>query len=165
MGCHPNTVKFLDWFYKTQKIAPKREVFMVMEFASNNSLPEFINSTFIGKDSKIPNPIIQQIALQVANALLLFHSLDIVWRDFSPDNILVFDYFSNSNQIKVKIADFGITKQINDDKTRAIGKIKWGNPSFIQNINKKYIPKPEDDNYVFGTFLYYLWTKKNSFRK
>ena len=79
---------------------------MMLEYASNNSLSKYISKKF-SNDDTLPFEIIQQIALQTANALLFLHILEIVWRDCSDDNILVFDS-NDENQITIKISDFGI---------------------------------------------------------
>ena len=69
------------------------------------------NFTFHFEESK-------KIAMQITSALKFVHNLKIAHRDLKPSNILWFRY--GNHQPIVKIADFGISRNINEEINNAI---------------------------------------------
>lgn len=63
-------------------------------------------SAFIGKF--VEEAVVQDMARQILSAIIYLHGRNITHRDIKPDNILV----SAHNPLTLKVADFGLSKQI-----------------------------------------------------
>lgn len=70
-----------------------------MEYAPCGSL-----SRFISPDSLLSEATVKLVAKQLASALDFIHSLKLVHRDISPENVLVFQ----QDLSKIKLCDFGV---------------------------------------------------------
>ena len=89
---HPNIVEFLDAFQHGEHYV------IVMEYVSGGSLHELI--------SKGPLPLdrANRIALELCDALIRSHHLNIVHRDIKPENVLI------AEDGTPKLADFGVAR-------------------------------------------------------
>ncbi|KAF7547010.1 hypothetical protein G7Z17_g8020 [Cylindrodendrum hubeiense] len=85
----------LGWFENDNSL------FIIMEYIKHGDLQQYLTKPF-------PEPEVQQIALQVAEALQLMHESGFAHRDLKPGNILV---SQKGPAWWVKIADFGISKR------------------------------------------------------
>jgi len=119
--------------------------FFVMEFIDGTSL-----SALIKKSGFIPEQQTIDIAIQVASALNHAHSNNIVHRDIKPENILL------TKENTVKIADFGLCKDITDPAiTQAgiiLGTINYISPEQAQGLEDIDI---RSDIYSFGITLFH----------
>jgi serine/threonine protein kinase len=89
---HPNIVKFLDSFeYEGQYV-------IVMEYVAGGSLHGLI------KKGPIPVEHVRDIALELCDALVRSHHLNIIHRDIKPENVLL------TEDGKPKLADFGVAR-------------------------------------------------------
>ena len=89
---HPNIVKFLDTFeYESQYV-------IVMEYLVGGSLHDLI------KKESIPVEHARGITLELCDALIRSHHLNIIHRDIKPENVLV------TEDGKPKLADFGVAR-------------------------------------------------------
>jgi len=94
---HENVCTLYDFIVK-DKIS-----FMVMQYIEGKPLKDIINEGTLSFKDKI------DIALQICDGLNAIHSKGIVHRDLKPSNILI------TNDRKVKIIDFGVSKFIKTD--------------------------------------------------
>ena len=109
---------------------------------------------------------------QVAEALDYLHTKNFVYRDLKPENILVWKYpipetqwCNNSNAIYLKVADYGISKQVSPQGIRGIeGTRPYLPPEVILHGGREAYSK-KLDVYAFGMFLYYLVTFMSPFEK
>jgi len=73
------------------------------------------------------------------------HEKNIIYRDLKPENILL------DEKGDIKLADFGLSKQTNDDKTKSF----CGSPAYLspEMLSQKGAGK-ESDLYGIGAVLY-----------
>ncbi|PKQ70131.1 serine/threonine-protein kinase [Raineya orbicola] len=86
------------------------EAFLIMEFAEGLPL-----DTIIEKNGKLPEPLAQELLIQMAEALAYAHSQGVIHRDIKPSNFII------SPENRVKVLDFGIAKML-DETSRHLTK-------------------------------------------
>lgn len=89
---HPNIVKFIDAFENESQYV------IVMEYVSGGNLQDLI------KQGRLPIEDAKRIALELCDALIRSHHLNIIHRDIKPENVLLTD------DGKPKLADFGVAR-------------------------------------------------------
>lgn len=86
---------------------------LVLAFAPQGSLQDTLDS-YSTNSCKLSLYCIQQIILQISQALAYLHAENIIFRDLKSDNVLVWSIpapHTESNQkIDVKLADFGVSR-------------------------------------------------------
>ena len=139
---HKNIIKgfdagFVDGYY-----------YFAMEYIDGTSL-----SSLIKKFGFIPEQQTMDIAIQVTSALNHAHSNNIVHRDIKPENILI-----NKDNI-IKIADFGLCKDITDPAITQVGiilgTINYISPEQAQGLEDIDI---RSDIYSLGITLFHTLT-------
>lgn len=151
-NCH-NTVQV----FTSEKMDSER--ILVMEFAPNGSLADFIY-----KNKRLPEwDQVFRWAVDIAKGLKELHANRIVHRDIKPQNILL------GENLEAKIADFG-SAQIPGVETSYTDKVhRHKQPGTIEyqplelfNNSTSTLP-PSVDIYAFGCVLYELLTGKQFF--
>ena len=138
---HPNIIKMLDC-YETDE-----NYFIVLEYMRGGELFEkIIEKEFFTEEE----------AVNVLNTLLdavgYCHSKGIIHRDLKPENIL---YESEEEDSLLKIADFGVSKILNNPKeliSTVIGSSSYIAPEVLQGF--KYTSKC--DIYAIGNIFYII---------
>ncbi|KAL5103791.1 Serine/threonine-protein kinase MARK2 [Taenia crassiceps] len=133
---HPNIVKLYE------VIESDRHVYLVMEFAANGELFEYLvsNGRMREKDARIK-------FRQIVSAVQYCHQKNIVHRDLKAENLLLdADY-------NIKLADFGFSNTFRADKKldTFCGSPPYAAPELF--LGKKYIG-PEVDVWSLGVILY-----------
>jgi serine/threonine-protein kinase len=82
---------------------PPSTAFIVMELVPGETLRDLI-----ARCGPLPVPLAVDIAAQVADALAYAHARGLVHRDIKPANVLLGD--DDGDEVRVKVADFGIAK-------------------------------------------------------
>mmetsp|Transcript_7611 Transcript_7611/g.10799 ORF Transcript_7611/g.10799 Transcript_7611/m.10799 type:complete len:1264 (+) Transcript_7611:148-3939(+) len=111
-------------------------------------------STLVRRFGAIPEEYMQTIASQVLNGLAHLHSLQIIHRDFKPENILI------TVKGVTKISDFGLSKTLDQQQgmtKRALGTRWIQSPERIQNDQYTF----SADMWSFGLSMMFCAT--NSF--
>lgn len=144
---HPNIVTIYDVDEDKETGTP----YIVMEFLEGSSLQETTSSGI-----RLDLDDTRKIILQIADALDYAHRNGIVHRDIKSANILILD------NLKVKIADFGIARVPSSDLTQEgqfVGTPNYMSPEQIQG-------KPLDgrsDLFSLGVIFYMLLTGERPF--
>ncbi len=121
-----NIVKYFDSFEDNESFN------IIMEYCDGLDLRKYINdhknsNDFIEKD------IIYHIILEICKGLKEIHKNKLIHRDLKPDNIFL------TADLKTKIGDFGVSKQLNNINEYAqtqVGSMTYLAPEIINN--KKY---------------------------
>ncbi|KAL4793280.1 kinase-like domain-containing protein [Aspergillus venezuelensis] len=80
-----------------------RNLYMVMDFVEGGEL-----FSLLRKSQRFPNPVAKFYAAEVTLALEYLHSLNIIYRDLKPENLLL------DRHGHLKITDFGFAKEVPD---------------------------------------------------
>jgi serine/threonine-protein kinase/endoribonuclease IRE1 len=114
-----------------------------------------------------PMPPDAEVLLQLAKGLEYIHQMGLFHRDIKPSNALI-ALNSTTQQVKMKWADFGLSKQVNENGTYTMtdlkGTFNWLAPEILtflnenstENEDKKRGTVKSDvfaEGLVFGYFL------------
>ena len=130
---------------------------IIMEFCEHSDLSEYI------KQKKKENQLIDQnvilfIILNICIGLKEIHKNNIIHRDLKPENLFL------SKDYKIKIGDFGISKELEDDKyvhNTQTGTYEYMAPEIIKKRNNKFNNKI--DLWSLGCIIYELCTLNKCF--
>jgi len=146
---HTNIVKVNDLINTNDNVA------FVMEYIEGITLKEYIDQKGSLEDEEIID-----LFSQMLNAVEYVHKQNLVHRDIKPSNFMI-DFKS-----KVKLLDFGIAKQLNDDVTLItevqyiMGTIRYMSPEQIDGNSNIQI---YSDIYSLGVVLWEMVSGKKIF--
>ena len=137
-------VKYVDSFIDSEHFN------IVMEYCDNKDLKSFIN-THKNNNELINEEVIYNIILDICYGIKEIHSKNLIHRDLKPENLFI------SKDYKIKIGDFGISKQLINTMNYANtnkGTYNYMAPEIIngEKHNKKV------DIWSLGCILYELLT-------
>ena len=124
---------------------------------------------FRDSNTRLSRQNLRAVMLQVASALEYIHSLNIIYRDLKPGNVLVWEFPEPRTQwnpdvsILIKLADYGISKHCSAEGARG----SEGTPAYLppevllHGGMAAFTTKL--DVYSFGMFMYYLLTLMGPF--
>uniref|UniRef100_A0A8D0H1M6 non-specific serine/threonine protein kinase n=1 Tax=Sphenodon punctatus TaxID=8508 RepID=A0A8D0H1M6_SPHPU len=150
---HENIVALYDF----QELA--NSVYLVMESYNGFPLLSFLAMRTLSEDT------IRLFLQQIAGAMKMLHSKGIIHRDLKPQNILL-SYAggrkSNPNNIRIKIADFGFARYLQNNMMAATlcGSPMYMAPEVI--MSQHYDAKA--DLWSIGTIIYQCLTGKAPFQ-
>ncbi|CAN5383246.1 hypothetical protein BH10BAC5_BH10BAC5_25550 [soil metagenome] len=145
---HPNIVSVYDFLnYEDQFL-------LIMEYVDGIGMDSFIKEP----SQKITDDITINIFSQILDAFYYSHQNNIVHRDIKPSNIILL------KDLKVKILDFGIVKNLNADFSKTKTGMKMGSVLYMspEQILGKEIDQ-RSDVYAIGITLYEFLTRKNPY--
>jgi serine/threonine protein kinase len=102
---HPNIIKLKEIIRETNS-----EVFMIFEYAELN-LFQYVEK-IRRRGETIPERKIKEIIYQLTNGMQFIHHNGYFHRDIKPENILILNEHSNSCEDFIKIADFGLAREM-----------------------------------------------------
>ncbi|CAI7627370.1 unnamed protein product [Penicillium glandicola] len=142
-------VQSYGWFHTDDT------VFIAMEYLKNGNLGQHL-----GK----PLPVLeaQQIAVQILEGLEYMHSEGFTHRDLKPANLLVESF----RPWKIKIGDFGLSKQVLGDLTylrTEAGTPLWAPPEYFDSDERSGHYTSAVDIWSFGVIVFYMLTGKRPF--
>ena len=123
---------------------------ILMEYCEGSDLKKFINE-YKTKNELIDENIINEIILDICLGIKVIHQKNLIHRDLKPENLFI------TKENKVKIGDFGISKQLdvnNKYANTSIGTNNYMAPEVIkgESYNEKV------DIWAFGCIIYELFT-------
>ena len=164
---HINVIKYID------KVEVSRRVWIVMELMNGSVRDLLTKNPGLSSKTKL------SIAIQIATGIAHLHNFNsayfsqqaIVHQDLKPDNLLV-DTLNDDPNIKVKISDFGISRQLDQlklpffgvissklHKGHAGGTLLYTAPEIITAmLAKKECCEPKSDVFSAGIILWEIAT-------
>ena len=153
---HDNIVKYYHSFTeKDNSFEQEEKLYIIMEYCEHGDLRKFIETHKKNKNL-INQIIILNIILDICNGLKEIHSKNIIHRDLKPENIFI------GKDYKIKIGDFGFSKQLVNSKdyvSTKKGSLNYIAPEMFKN--SKYNNKV--DLWSLGCIIYELCTLKYCF--
>ncbi len=138
---NPNIVGVHEFFYENDT------VYFAMEYLKGHTLKEHI------QEHGVLTPAQALFIFQnVSNALMAAHSLNVLHRDISPDNIILCD---NGD---VKLIDFGAARQVVAEHSQSFSVILKPGFAPLEQYQKKGNQGPWTDIYSLGMTVYHALT-------
>jgi serine/threonine-protein kinase len=148
--------------------------FAQLEDGSYYMVWEFIDGTniqkWIAQNGPVPPRLAVEIAMQALNGLEHLHSMGLIHRDISPENIMLSQ--DRQGKLAVKVIDFGIAKQLGESEggqglTQTgmfLGKLKYASPEQAGFLKEGEHLDPRSDLYSFGIVMYEMLAGKAPFQ-
>jgi hypothetical protein len=142
---HPNVLTFLGGSLEPPNLC------FVTEYAQRGSLHQVLKTTQLTWMQRL------NMSLDAAKGLMYLHHQvpPIVHRDLKSLNLLVDETF------KIKVADFGLSKDKNNDINTKMGTLNWVAPEILNDNSQPYTEKA--DLYSFGLVLWEILTNKTPY--
>lgn len=143
---HPNIVEFIEMFEENG------QHYIVTELIRGGNLLDLI------RGGAIPPDQVRKIALDVCDALVRAHKLDIIHRDIKPENIML-----TEDRI-AKLADFGIARLVNEGSRLTRTGMIVGTPDYLApEIWAGQAPDAQTDLWSLGVVLFEMLSGKVPF--
>jgi serine/threonine protein kinase len=148
--------------------------FAQLEDSSYYMVWEFIDGTniqrWIGQSGALPPRLTIEIAVQALSGLDHLHSMGLIHRDISPENIMLSQ--DHHGKLMVKVIDFGIAKQLGEGEggqglTQTgmfLGKLKYASPEQAGFLKEDEHLDPRSDLYSFGILMYEMLAGRAPFQ-
>ena len=138
--------------------------YMVWEFIDGTNIQKWITS-----HGAMPARLTVEIAVQALTGLDHLHSMGLIHRDVSPENIMLSQ--DHHGKLLVKVIDFGIAKQLTEGEggqglTQTgmfLGKLKYASPEQAGYLKEGEHLDPRSDLYSFGIVMYEMLTGQAPF--
>lgn len=154
---------------RTSTMIKHRNLAMLYDFAqledgSYYMVWEFIDGTniqkWIAENGAVPARLTVEIAIQALNGLDHLHSMGLIHRDVSPENIMLSQ--DRNGKLLVKVIDFGIAKQLAEGEAghgltqtgMFLGKLKYASPEQAGFLKEGEHIDARSDLYSFGVVMY-----------
>lgn len=134
---NPNIVNVHDFFRENDT------VYFTMGYLKGATLKTYINTK-----GHITEGQAMSVYKCVTNALLITHSMNILHRDISPDNIMLCDDGT------IKLIDFGAARQVIAEESHSLSVILKQGFAPLEQYQKKGKQGPWTDIYALGSTIY-----------
>ncbi|KAA6391135.1 MAG: putative CHK1 DNA damage checkpoint kinase [Streblomastix strix] len=130
--------------------ALNHDVVILMEYANAKSLDSIVKD----KTQYLTSATYRALAKQILEGIRMVHAARLIHRDIKPENIMM---HSANGIIKVKLADFGLAKVV---QNTLLGVSSYGTPlNMAPELVLRDVPATNKvDMYSVGTVLYQLAT-------
>ncbi len=141
---HPNTISMIDFGQ-----CDDGRLFIAMELLRGQTLDKLLEA------GPMPHERVLRIAVQICDALVAAHKLQIIHRDLKLENVMLLDDVSRGDFVKV--LDFGLAKSLEkqsggNNSTRA--GIVVGTPQYLTPETMTGSPPTvSNDLYAFGVIM------------
>ena len=164
---------------RTSTMIKHKNLAMLYDFAqlddgSYYMVWEFIDGTNIQKwifqNGPMPPRLVVEIAIQALTGLDHLHSMGLIHRDISPENIMLSQ--DHHGKLLVKVIDFGIAKQLAEGEggqglTQTgmfLGKLKYASPEQAGYLKEGEHLDARSDLYSFGIVMYEMLAGRAPFQ-
>jgi serine/threonine-protein kinase len=150
---HPNIVDI----FETGTLDDGRP-YIVMERLDGISLNTRAFQTKLQPDRVI------EILLQVCDALVAAHAAGVIHRDLKLENVFLIDNPDEPARPRVKILDWGIAKEVENDVSRTVDGLLVGTPQYVspEQARGDHLT-PATDVYSLGVMAYELFLEQLPF--
>jgi serine/threonine protein kinase len=139
--------------------------YMVWEFIDGTNIQKWISST-----GALPPRLTVEISIQALQGLEHLHSMGLIHRDISPENIMLSQ--DHHGKLLVKVIDFGIAKQLAEgdggqgltQTGMFLGKLKYASPEQAGFLKEGEHLDPRSDLYSFGIVMYEMLAGRAPFQ-
>ncbi|HEX3109030.1 MAG TPA: serine/threonine-protein kinase, partial [Thermoanaerobaculia bacterium] len=139
--------------------------YMVWEFIDGTNIQKWI-----AQNGPVPPRLAVEISMQALAGLEHLHSMGLIHRDISPENIMLSQ--DRQGKLAVKVIDFGIAKQLGESEggqglTQTgmfLGKLKYASPEQAGFLKEGEHLDPRSDLYSFGIVMYEMLAGKAPFQ-
>ena len=138
---NPNIVDVYEVFHENDT------VYFSMEYLEGKDLKQILK-----EKGKLDQEEMLYILDKVTDALVITHSLNVLHRDISPDNIYV------ENDGTVKLIDFGAARQVIAEQSRSLSVILKQGFAPLEQSQRRGKQGPWTDIYALGATMYYCLT-------
>ncbi|HUP48511.1 MAG TPA: serine/threonine-protein kinase [Thermoanaerobaculia bacterium] len=164
---------------RTSTMIKQRNLAMLYDFAqlddgSYYMVWEFIDGTniqkWIAQNGPAPPRLALEIAVQALHGLDHLHSMGLIHRDISPENIMLSQ--DHHGKLLVKVIDFGIAKSLAEGESGQgltqtgmfLGKLKYASPEQAGFLKEGEHIDPRSDLYSFGIVMYEMLAGRAPFQ-
>lgn len=165
---------------RTSTMIKHRNLAMLYDFAqlddgSYYMVWEYIDGTniqkWIAQNGPVPPRLTIEIAIQALAGLEHLHSMGLIHRDISPENIMLSQ--DHHGKLLVKVIDFGIAKSLAEGESGGhgltqtgmfLGKLKYASPEQAGFLKEGEHLDPRSDLYSFGIVLYEMLAGRAPFQ-
>jgi serine/threonine protein kinase len=132
--------------------------YIVMERLDGSSLAALANQSKL-----LPDRVIA-ILIQISDALIAAHAAGIIHRDLKLDNVFLIENRDDPATPKVKVLDWGIAKEVENDIRQTIDGELVGTPQYLspEQARGQHIGPPSDV-YSLGVMSYELFLEQPPF--
>ena len=139
--------------------------YMVWEFIDGTNIQKWI-----GQNGAMPPRLTIEISIQALNGLDHLHSMGLIHRDISPENIMLSQ--DHHGKLLVKVIDFGIAKSLAEGESGQgltqtgmfLGKLKYASPEQAGFLKESEHLDPRSDLYSFGIVMYEMLAGRAPFQ-
>ncbi len=139
--------------------------YMVWEFIDGTNIQKWI-----GENGPMPPRLAIEVAIQALTGLDHLHSMGLIHRDISPENIMLSQ--DHHGKLLVKVIDFGIAKSLAEGETghgltqtgMFLGKLKYASPEQAGYLKEDEHLDPRSDLYSFGIVMYEMLAGRAPFQ-
>jgi serine/threonine protein kinase len=138
---HPNIAKVYEWFEENNT------AYIIMEFISGKSLYHIWKG-----EHPLSEDRVKHYMIQVAEALKVVHSNNLLHRDIKPDNIII------DGQDRAVLIDFGGTREFIANQTTNMTQLLTPGYAPLEQYSAKGKRYPATDIYALSASMYELLT-------
>ena len=139
--------------------------YMVWEFIDGTNIQKWI-----AQHGPVPARLTVEIAVQTLHGLDHLHSMGLIHRDVSPENIMLSQDYSG--KLLAKVIDFGIAKSLAEGESGQgltqtgmfLGKLKYASPEQAGFLKEGEHIDPRSDLYSFGIVMYEMLAGRAPFQ-
>ncbi len=139
--------------------------YMVWEFIDGVNIQKWI-----AQSGAVPPRLTVEISIQALHGLDHLHSMGLIHRDISPENIMLSQ--DHHGKLLVKVIDFGIAKSLAEGDSghgltqtgMFLGKLKYASPEQAGFLKEGENLDPRSDLYSFGIVMYEMLAGRAPFQ-